>query len=132
MKFQRGTDFPNEGFVQQAVEKYFRAQGFIGDTTTYADLISSHPGSGEKWLVEAKGMTTSPGLDFKTGLGQLLQRMGDERFKYAIAIPNVPGFIKQWNMIPRRVRNLLGLHVLLIEQDGSVRMLKPDENPPAS
>lgn len=33
---------------------------------------------GRRWLIEAKGQTSGVGLDFRTGLGQLVQGALDE------------------------------------------------------
>jgi len=126
-RFARGLDFPNEGFVQQAIEKHFLESGFRPLNGRYADLICTHEKTREKWVVEAKGETTSIGLDFRTGLGQLLQRMDDPDVNYAIALPDIPQFNKQYKMLPTRVRQLLNLHILLVNVKGNVHVIKPTE-----
>jgi D-alanyl-D-alanine dipeptidase len=73
-RYRLGNEFPAEGFVQQALEQYFRTLGFQLDLQTHADLFARHPNSGERWVVEAKGRTSDIGLDLRTGLGQLLRR----------------------------------------------------------
>lgn len=124
----RGYDFPNEGFVQSAIEKHFSSLGFHNNTEGHADLICFHPTTNERWVVEAKGLTTDIGLDFRTGLGQLIQRMVDQSSYYAIAVPDIPQFIKQCILVQPWVRKKLGLHWIFIKEDGTVTTCPPDES----
>lgn len=64
-KYQLGIEFPHEGFVQSALEQYFTDLGFDIDLRGHADLVCAHSESGERWLVEAKGVTSDVGLDFR-------------------------------------------------------------------
>lgn len=123
----RGYEFPNEGYVQLAIEKHFSTLGFQNDTDGDADLISVHPLTNERWVVEAKGSTAAIGLDFRTALGQLLQRIDETTDKYAIAVPNIPQFIRQCQLVSPWVRNKLNLYWLLIKKDGVVTIIGPDE-----
>ena len=123
--FKRGNDFPHEGFVQDAIEAYFMKLGFTLDTEQRTDLICSHPETGEKWHIEAKGHTTAIGLDFRTGLGQLVQAMAEESTKYGIAVPDTPQFRAQVAKVSPRVAQLLHLHWLLVAADGSVQDITP-------
>lgn len=120
-KFKRGTEWPNEGFVQSAIEAFFRAGGFeVGEHRTI-DLVCSHPVSGVKWRVEAKGLTSAVGLDFRTGLGQLIQGMEEPGVEYALAVPDIPQFRKQVRAVPTRVVEALKIHWLFVQPDGSVK-----------
>jgi hypothetical protein len=73
-------EFPNEGFVQRAIETFFEGQGYCRKVAKDTDLVCER--AGERWAIEAKGVTASVGLDFRTGLGQLVQRMDDAGTKY--------------------------------------------------
>jgi hypothetical protein len=68
--FPLGVEFPREGFVQGAVERHFASCTRV--TVGHADFACTDD-AGRRWLIEAKGETTDVGLDFRTGLGQLLQ-----------------------------------------------------------
>lgn len=125
--FKLGFDFPSEGFVQLAIEKFFANEGFQVVELRHADFCCLNPATGQKWIVEAKGKTTAIGLDFRTGIGQLIQRMEDETANYAIAVPSLPQFHTQIKNIPYRVRMLLNLHILLVAQDGNVLVVNPQE-----
>jgi len=62
--------------VQAAIERYFLGKGFqLESGSSHADLECVHPERGERWVVEAKGQAAAVGVDFHTGLGQILQRM---------------------------------------------------------
>lgn len=128
--YLRGEEYPHEAFVQEAIEKHFTRRGFQLQPAGDADLVCSHPSTGETWVVEAKGVTTGVGLDLDTGLGQLLRRMHDPDFRYALAVPDVPVFRRACARLPQRVRQALGIHWLLVHEDGSVRRVAPDEPDP--
>jgi hypothetical protein len=125
--YRLGAKFPHEGYVQSAIEAHFLGLGFTIDTNSDADLLCAHSETGERWLVEAKGVTSAIGLDFRTGLGQLVQRMTDASVKYGIAVPEVERFLSQCRPVSSWVRERLGLHWLLVSEDGSVRRVAPSE-----
>lgn len=122
----RDDQFPHERFVQQAIESYFTEQGFVIGKKGYADLVVER--DDERWVIEAKGETQAVGLDFRTGLGQLLQAMDEEDARYALAVPDTSAFRRQMEATPRRVRTLLGLHFLVVGEDGSVEIRLPDDS----
>jgi hypothetical protein len=93
--FKLGTEFPREGFVQRCLERHFGENGYKRTSAGHTDFACIHPSSGERWVVEAKGETADVGLDFCTGLGQLLQAMGDPSARYGLAIPGTPKFFTQ-------------------------------------
>jgi hypothetical protein len=94
-QFKRGCEFPNEGFVQAAIERHFEEAGYMLDTSTHVDLLCTHPTTKNAWHIEAKGKTTAIGLDFRTCLGQLLQRMSQRHVKHGIALPDMPQYRAQ-------------------------------------
>jgi hypothetical protein len=95
-------------------------------STSTADLICRHPITGERWIIEAKGRTTAIGLDFRTGLGQILQAIADERSVYALAVPALPEFLNQTQRVNPWVRRCLNLHWLVVSSDGKVSDNPPD------
>lgn len=123
-------EFPREAFVQQAIAAHFTALGFQTETGGYSDLVCHSVERGERWVIEAKGQTGAVGLDFRTGLGQVLQAMGDPSYLYGVAVPNTPQFIAQCRKVSEWVRSALRLHWLLVESDGSVTVIKPEESLP--
>ncbi len=72
-----------------AFEAWLLAEGWAVDREVeFVDLRAEHP-DGRLLYVEAKGHTTSPGLDVDTLYGQLLRRMKPEEAKarYAVVVP---------------------------------------------
>jgi hypothetical protein len=126
-RFHKANEFPNEAFVQQAIEAYFTEQGFQLENEGYSDLVCRDVKRGQKWIIEAKGQTSAIGLDFRTGLGQLLQAMQDSAALYGLAMPNTPAFVEQCRKVSDWVRLSLRLHWLLIGPDRAVRVIPPDE-----
>lgn len=60
---------------------------------------------------------------FLAVLGEIISRMNQETARYAIALPDNEYKTKKVRRIPRRVRQLLKLDVLLVNERGRVRRL---------
>lgn len=125
--YKRGMEFPHEGFVQNSIEAYFRNDGYILVVDGHVDLLCTHPETGDSWHIEAKGVTTQVGLDFRTGLGQLVQSMQHQEYNHGIAVPDTPAFRSQIAKVSSWVVSLLCIHWLLISSDGSVLLVAPNE-----
>jgi hypothetical protein len=124
--FPRGSEFPNEGFVQQAIEGYFQGKGYTLLAEGYTDLACVDHKTGDRWVVEAKGHSASVGVDFNTCLGQLLKRMDDaEVAHFGLAVPKTAQYERQIGTLSRRVRKALDLHWLLVDQEGVVEIRGP-------
>lgn len=123
--YKRGLEFPNEGFVQQSIETFFRSNGFNLVVDGQVDLLCKHPTTGEAWHIEAKGHTTQVGLDFRTCLGQLVQGMGSESVHYGIAIPDTAAYHAQVGKLAVWVVAALRIHWLFVSQDGTVQIIEP-------
>lgn len=126
--YKRGSAFPNEAFVQAAIEKYFCSSGYERVVAAHSDYACHHPSTGDRWIIEAKGATSAIGLDFRTGLGQLVQRASEPTVRYALAVPNIPKFLAQCSQVSAWVRESLSIHWLIISADGSIRVVSPKEH----
>lgn len=120
-------EFPREAFIQSAMTAYFTAQGFRIENGGYIDLVCYHPELRHRWIIEAKGQTSAIGLDFRTCLGQLLQAMNDPEVFYGLAVPDIPAFIFQCEKVSQWVRQALRLHWLLVQPNGAIRIVLPDQ-----
>ena len=118
------TDFPYETFVQRAVEQWLTREGFQIFPDPLVDVKASKD-SGIAWHIEAKGKTSAVGLDFRTGVGQLVQRMKDRAHQYGIAIPDIPQFRKQTDTFAPWVLSKLQIHWIWVSKDGSVSVDPP-------
>lgn len=124
--YARGDHFPNEGFVQAAIENYFKNKGYELEIDKFADLVCVHPIEKKRWVIEAKGLSKSIGIDFRTGLGQILQKMTDENSPYALAVPELSSFLQQCANVPERVRKSLNLHWIVVSENGAVTEIAPE------
>ncbi len=127
-RFALGEQFPHEGFVQSRIERHFKKLRFACDSTQDADLVATNQSTGECWIVEAKGETTDTGLDFRTGIGQILQRMENPSWHYAIAVPDTPKFSRQMANMPVWVRQRLNLHFIVVGENGRVEIKEPPKD----
>lgn len=126
-QFPRGSQFPNEGFVQNAIEAHVTAEGYVLLQEGFTDLACRHPETGKRWVIEAKGHSSSVGVDFNTCLGQILKRMADdETASFGLAMPATPQYQRQMVQVSRRVRKALDLHWILVDESGAVTVLGPD------
>jgi hypothetical protein len=127
-RFRNGVEFPNEGFVQLALDRHFADLGFTEHCGSRADIDLRNPSTGVRWVVEAKGDTKqNAGLDFKSGLGQLFLGMSDAEALYGIAIPDIPRFRALCARLPERVRASLNIHWLLVDVNAHVRIVPPGQ-----
>lgn len=123
--YRLGTDFPGEGFVQAAIEEHFRKLGFALDATGDIDLLCCRSGTDECWHIEVKGKTSAIGLDFRTCLGQLVQRITGPGVRYGMALPDIPQYREQTKKTSPWAIQVLGITWLLVQADGSVHMIQP-------
>lgn len=78
-----------------------------------------------RWRAEAKSVTSTVGLDFRTELGQLLQGMSDQRVNHGLAIPDILQVRRQAKSVPDCVRSVLCLHWLFVLDNGIVSIEGP-------
>lgn len=112
----------NNGRESEVVADFVRwleADGWTATTEVdWVDVVAER--DGVRLIGEAKGITTSPGLDTDTMMGQLLRRMtdDDETIRYAVIVPEkvVPAVLR----VPERVRRMLRIEVFGVAEDGSV------------
>lgn len=122
-----------EDDVKAAVSQWLEAQGFEVAVAWGHDPgidIEAQRGA-ERWVIEAKG---TGGYDqmsrnyFFGVIGSLLQRMTDERARYALAMPDVPPFINLVARFPTLAQRRTQLSFLMVRRDDegfSVREVAP-------
>jgi hypothetical protein len=72
-------------------------------------------------VAEAKGTTTSAGLDVDTAYGQLLRRMhDDDSTAYALVVPR--GAVRAALRVPEHVLVKLSTSIFSVDDDGTVRL----------
>lgn len=77
----------------------------------------------ERWIIECKGTGSLAPMQnnyFVGVIGELLQRMSDERAKHSIAFPDHPKFRRLWSELPAVAKERLRLTALFVSEDGSV------------
>lgn len=134
-----GFELPDEDFVKQALTEHFEAEGYRVDQaegrrpgqSQWCDLICVHQEARHEWRIEAKGSTSEPNTDFQTALGQLLQRMTDSAPCYGVAVPRTASYLRLCRGISPWVRQALGLHWLIVSEDGTVEICPPGTEPGA-
>jgi Holliday junction resolvase len=84
----------------------------------FVDIVAER--GGQTLYVEAKGQTSSPGLDVDTMYGQLLRRMRhpEAQAKYAVVVPS--SALQAALRVPDWVRGRLKIDVYAVDPDGGV------------
>jgi len=95
-----------------------RAGSSVETELNFADVVAQR--DGVRMVVEAKGTTTSPGLDVDTAYGQLLRRLDPNRSDqiYALVVPESARAAAE--RVRQEVRVLLKIEVMVVAEDGTV------------
>lgn len=123
--FKKSTNFPNEAFIQDAIEKYFLDNGYSLINNSQIDLIASN--ENETWIIEAKGLTNNIGLDFNTCLGQLAKSMSSPDYIYAIAIPKNIKYKRQCEKLSSYYRKLINLQIIVVDELKNIGIIHSNE-----
>ncbi|EID81761.1 MULTISPECIES: hypothetical protein [Rhodococcus] len=81
---------------------------------------------GHRLYAEVKGVSTAPGLDVDTAIGQLVRRMpseADQSVSFALVVRDEPGSVEAAVRAPQRILDLLGMALYAVDEDGGVRQL---------
>lgn len=110
----------DEARIVNVFEAYLEGEGWsVEREVDFCDLVAER--GGRRLYVEAKGRTTSPGLDVDTMYGQLLRRMPldeDAAARFAVVVPDraLPAALR----VHQRVRELLRIDVYGVSDDDAV------------
>jgi hypothetical protein len=90
----------------------------------FVDIVAER--RGQTLYAEAKGRTSSPGLDVDTMYGQLLRRMRrpEDCAQYAVVVPIAAAQAAQ--RVPEWVRDRLNIRIYAVEPGGQVQTFGPD------
>ncbi|QRN85831.1 hypothetical protein JR334_00925 [Clostridia bacterium] len=124
--FKKEKVYPNEAFIQEAIENYFSNEGFEIQKDGQIDLIAEK--NDEKWIIEAKGMTSQITVDFNTCIGQLVKNMESSTWNYAIAIPYEDKYKVQCMKLPDYFRNNNNLYIIIVNENAQIKVITPTNN----
>jgi Restriction endonuclease len=113
-----------EDEVKRAVRDHLASQGFdvavAWDRARGIDIDARHP-NGSRHVIEAKAETGTTGAQqvnyFIGMLGELLQRMDDERATYGIALPENRQYRGLVDRLPQLARHRIGLNIFWVSRD---------------
>lgn len=123
VRLEAGRKRGDEERVVAAFGHWLVAEGWtlVAPTDPYTDIEAVR--ADERLIGEAKGHTSSPGLDLDTLYGQLLRRMTNQNpgTHYAAIIPD--SALWHAERVPARIRALLAIDLYTVAEDGTVRHL---------
>lgn len=114
----------NSGTESEVVADFaawLRTEGWTVTTEVdFVDVVAEREGC--RLIGEAKGMTTSPGLDTDCMYGQLLRRMTDDAdtTRYAVIVPEK--VVTAALRVPTSVRDRLRIDVYGVDETGMVTL----------
>jgi hypothetical protein len=111
-----------EAEVVRAFIAWLELEGWSVRTEVgFIDIVAERDGL--TLLAEAKGTTTSAGLDVDTAYGQLLRRIdpGRDGECYALVVPTSAR--KAAERVAREVRSLLRIALYVVADDGTVSLM---------
>jgi hypothetical protein len=122
-RLKPGQKRGDEDRVVAAFGHWLVAQGWslVVPTDPHTDIEAVR--AGERLVGEAKGRTSSPGLDLDTLYGQLLRRMTTQTpdTRYAVIVPS--SALWHAERVPAHVRTLLAIDLYTVAEDGTVQSL---------
>jgi hypothetical protein len=116
---------PSEDDVKRGIEAWLRAAGWQvavkwgRDRGIDIDAVRDSV----RWIIEAKGCGSRDQMraNYFVGiLGELLQRMVDEKARYSIALPDMPQFRRLWARLPQLAKSRTGISALFVDAAGRV------------
>ena len=117
----------DEAEVVKAFRGWLAEAGWTVETETdHCDVVANR--GSERLYAEAKGDTTSRGLDVDTLYGQLLRRIrvGDaDGTRYGVVVR--PECLPHALRVPQEVRRALRIDVYSVARDRVVTVVRPDE-----
>jgi len=121
-----------EAEVVAAFTAWLEADGWhVRHEVDWIDVVATR--DGRTLVAEAKGTTTSPGLDVDTAYGQLLRRMnGDPATSYALVVPAAA--TRAARRVSTHVLDALDIAVYAVHSDESIALVAgagPAETVPA-
>jgi len=123
--YKKEKVYPNEAFIQSAIEKYFLAEGYKIEKDDQIDLVAEK--LNDKWVIEAKGVTSQITVDFNTCIGQLVKSMVSPLIKYAIALPNEIKYKYQSQRLPDYFRVKNDVHIIVVDERAQIQIIYPSD-----
>lgn len=110
----------DEARIVDAFHDYLEHEGWtVRREVEFCDLVADRDDG--RLYVEAKGRTSSPGLDIDTMYGQLLRRMplaDRAAARFAVVVPSES--VRAAIRVSERVRQLLRIDVYSVDESGLV------------
>jgi len=125
MIITKNTGFVPEKKIKYILEEYLASQGWTKqiDEFTLHDIDLEVKRGENIWRIQIKSaasLTHEIINSFVSVLGQILQRMDNENYKYSIALPDTKPFRRLWERLPQIVKKRTGITALFVSEDGNV------------
>ena len=112
----------DEDRVVRAFRAWLEKEGWeVEQQVTFCDVVASR--GDERLYAEAKGRTSSPGLDVDTLYGQLLRRIPSDGLDHRLGVVVPTEAISAALRVPSAVRERLGITIYEVTVSGDVAVV---------
>lgn len=73
-----------------------------------------------KWIINVQGVKRGRKQTLPVKLSEVLKQMEDEQTRYSIAFNDSISYRRQWNEIPKNVKNKLNMSIILADRKGNI------------
>jgi hypothetical protein len=111
-----------EAEVVSAFAAWLVSEGWsVRTEVDHVDVLADR--DGVTLLAEAKGQTSSTGLDVDTAYGQLLRRMrpGIEELRYALVVPS--SALRAAERVRPEIRAVLKIELYVVAENGAAKLV---------
>jgi len=111
--------------IKKILETFLVSEGWTPEIAfDRANLIDIKARRGiDEWIIEVKGSESfKPSIvnSYLLVLGEILQRMSDEKCKYSVALPDTEPFRRLWERLPHLAKERTRITVLFVNPAGNV------------
>ena len=86
------------------------------------DFIEAHNES-QRWVINVQGIKRGRKQTLPVKLSEVLKHIEDTDTHYSIAFNDSVSYRRQWNEIPKAVKNSLNMSVILADKKGNITEL---------
>jgi hypothetical protein len=125
MLIMKNTGYMPEKKMKYILEEFLASQGWVRENKEFDnhDIDLEVRRGEERWRIEIKSaftLTHEIINSFVTVLGQILQRMDEQNYRYSIALPDTKPFRRLWERLPELVKARTGITALFVNEAGGV------------
>lgn len=106
--------------LKQLIHQWLKEKGW--ESEVYSDYIRAH-NDHQEWVIQIEGIRRGRKVPITMKVSELLKYMNNEQSMYSIAFNDSLSYRRQWEEIPKEVKNSLRLSVIFTDKKGNITVL---------